>query len=177
MLKKNQTYIQFLSRWRKAHFVQCWSDIIFMLFEIMLPPFSSEWHFNSSENQNYFLWNDYTEKGRGKVHFEKLEFSYRQEAWHLLREQMFPLFIRYLKLPIWVNFKPDNGELSNFRRNPFVSECGQFSICIQEDRSYKHNRVHWILSPARLHLTFCPNLPLCSISAFISAFSKKEMNL
>ena len=51
---------------RKTHFVQCYSDVIFMLFEVMLSPFPSEWHFSSTENQKYVLWNDSTEKGRGK---------------------------------------------------------------------------------------------------------------
>lgn len=68
--KKNQAEIQFPNKrkesFEKNPFVQCYSDVIFMLFEMMLSPFPSEWHFSSTENQKYFLWNDSTEKGREK---------------------------------------------------------------------------------------------------------------
>ena len=72
MLKKKKIKQRFSSQTnekkalRKTHSVQCYSDVIFMLFEMLLSPFPSEGHFSSAENQKHFLWNDSAEKGRAE---------------------------------------------------------------------------------------------------------------
>lgn len=72
----------------------------------------------------------------------------------------FSWFLKCLKLPIWANFRSNNGEFSDIRRKSLHGSMQAVLRCTQEDGSHRRaERVHHVLPPTRWYPTFSPSLP------------------
>lgn len=107
--------------------MQCCPDVIFMLFEITLSPFLSEWHFNTTEKQKYFHWNDYTEKGRVTVCFEKLEFTLLTKGLMFAKKTNFFLVLKVSKVSIWSSLQTQQWGIQRHKKEKsLLMQIGSF---------------------------------------------------